>query len=207
MTRRKDAGDSVKFMGHGKCETLSRSCSLPVPTDSGEVIAQHCCKILQALRIQAKDIRGMGIQMTKLSDGSVNEPSLFQFVKPVSVDELYKKDKSLQVINQSEITTILSSKKSRVIENFMKQAPSIIRTSNEEEPIRELPPLPSMDVLHTSSSVTDNNAASTSDHYAIQVKVTSNHETSHPKKPKIEVEDLIGFYILIISNSTLLTLR
>ncbi|WVQ72585.1 hypothetical protein IAR50_002143 [Cryptococcus sp. DSM 104548] len=70
MRRHPDAPiEPPKFMGHGWCETHNRSAPLPgVPTDNQAIIAQECVKLLRALRLDPVELRGVGIQVTKLDN-------------------------------------------------------------------------------------------------------------------------------------------
>ena len=55
-------------MGHGVCDNLSRSLTLPSPTCDGVVIATEARKMLTELRVEATALRGMGISIGKLGD-------------------------------------------------------------------------------------------------------------------------------------------
>jgi DNA repair protein REV1 len=58
--------EPVKYMGHGVCNNLSRSVVLASATDSCSVISQESLKLLKQLKVTVQDIRGMGIQISKL---------------------------------------------------------------------------------------------------------------------------------------------
>ncbi|KAL3515331.1 hypothetical protein ACH5RR_022233 [Cinchona calisaya] len=64
--RRSDAGEPVKYMGCGECENLSRSVTLPMATDDAEVLLRITAKLFGYFHIDARDIRGMGLQASKL---------------------------------------------------------------------------------------------------------------------------------------------
>ncbi|ODO08076.1 hypothetical protein I350_03659 [Cryptococcus amylolentus CBS 6273] len=68
MQRHPDAPiEPPKFMGHGWCETHNRSSPLPGgPIDSCAIIAQESIKLLRTMRLDPKELRGVGIQVTKL---------------------------------------------------------------------------------------------------------------------------------------------
>ncbi|XP_057290303.1 DNA repair protein REV1-like [Hydractinia symbiolongicarpus] len=146
MTRRKDAQDPSKYMGHGWCENLSRSSTLPTPTHEAKIIGDRCCSILRTLQIQAKDFRGMGIQMTKLTDVSLqttHTKSLLEFTKPVSVEELQKQQ------TREKRNKETSTKKSSSLDNFMK--PVAFSACEKTAETVELPPLPSFQTRHSSA--------------------------------------------------------
>ncbi len=66
MVRKKEAPEPRKHMGHGICDNFSKSTSIPVATDDQNIIAKECVVLLKGLCITASDIRGMGIQVSKL---------------------------------------------------------------------------------------------------------------------------------------------
>ena len=63
MVRRKGAPEPAKHMGHGICDNISKSATVPQPTDDTKVIAKETVSLLQQLKIIASDIRGVGIQV------------------------------------------------------------------------------------------------------------------------------------------------
>jgi len=74
-------------MGHGICDNVARSCTLPTVTDEAQVIAKQCHALLKQLSVTPEDVRGMGIQVSKLtvknaSASARNSRSLFDFMKP-----------------------------------------------------------------------------------------------------------------------------
>ncbi|TMW67970.1 hypothetical protein Poli38472_007642 [Pythium oligandrum] len=55
-----------KFMGHGICDNFSKSRVLPEATDSELVIGNVCIELLRQFNFPNEDLRGVGIQSTKL---------------------------------------------------------------------------------------------------------------------------------------------
>ena len=55
-----------KFLGHGACDNLSKSFHLLSPTQDGEELGRIACRLLKQVKTVAADIRGMGIQLSKL---------------------------------------------------------------------------------------------------------------------------------------------
>ncbi|WVQ82365.1 hypothetical protein IAT38_004493 [Cryptococcus sp. DSM 104549] len=78
MRRHPDAPiEPPKFMGHGWCETFNRSAPLlarGASTDDPSVLADESLKLLRALCIDPVELRGVGIQVTKLDSGD-DKPS------------------------------------------------------------------------------------------------------------------------------------
>ena len=58
--------ETRKYLGHGSCDNISRSSQLLLPTNSSDEINRICCRLLKQLNPSAADIRGMGIQLTRL---------------------------------------------------------------------------------------------------------------------------------------------
>lgn len=70
MVRDKDAPvEPPKFLGHGRCETFNKSTPLPRHTNDGGVIGSECVKLLHGMRLDPVELRGIGIQVTKLEFG------------------------------------------------------------------------------------------------------------------------------------------
>ncbi|EAQ92750.1 hypothetical protein CHGG_00985 [Chaetomium globosum CBS 148.51] len=68
--------DPAKHLGHGKCDTFTKSVTFGVATNDSGVIAKESVAILRSYKFSPGDLRGLGVQMTKL------EP-----IKPSSVPE------------------------------------------------------------------------------------------------------------------------
>ncbi|BFZ23118.1 hypothetical protein BsWGS_26157 [Bradybaena similaris] len=67
MVRRPDAPvETAKFMGHGICNTFNKSSNLPVATNDEKVIAREVVSLYRAHRVEAADVRGIGIHINKL---------------------------------------------------------------------------------------------------------------------------------------------
>lgn len=59
--RKAGAPEPPKFMGHGSCDNLSRSLTLPRFTASEREVAVAARSLLRTLRVPAPEIRGIGI--------------------------------------------------------------------------------------------------------------------------------------------------
>lgn len=78
MRRAPDAPlDPPKHLGHGKCDTFNKSLLLGVATNSKQVLTKEALSILRGFAFTPGELRGIGIQMTKLepmksaTDGSL----------------------------------------------------------------------------------------------------------------------------------------
>lgn len=67
MRRAADAPiEPPKHLGHGKCDTFNKSLVLGVATNSKEVLTKEAVGILRGFGFSPGELRGIGIQMTKL---------------------------------------------------------------------------------------------------------------------------------------------
>lgn len=67
--------DPPKFLGHGWCETKNASTKVSGPggraTDDGAVLGEAAWKMMSSLMIEPKELRGIGIQLSKLEKNGV----------------------------------------------------------------------------------------------------------------------------------------
>ena len=67
MRRATDAPlDPPKHLGHGKCDTFNKSVVLGVATNAKDVLTKEALSILRGYGFSAGELRGLGVQMTKL---------------------------------------------------------------------------------------------------------------------------------------------
>ncbi|TWU77855.1 deoxycytidyl transferase [Metarhizium rileyi] len=67
MRRSLDAPmDPAKHLGHGKCDTFNKSATFGVATHNHETIGKEAVSILRSFKFSPGDLRGLGVQMTKL---------------------------------------------------------------------------------------------------------------------------------------------
>lgn len=65
--------EPIKYMGHGICDNYSKSHVLPSPTDDHQTIGAICIELLRQFRFPCEDLRGVGIQATKLVSSGPQE--------------------------------------------------------------------------------------------------------------------------------------
>ncbi|KAJ4130927.1 deoxycytidyl transferase [Fusarium equiseti] len=92
MRRSMDAPlDPPKSLGHGKCDTFNKSTTFGVTTNDQQVIGKEAVNILRSFKFSPGDLRGLGVQMTKLEpiktnlaapDGSQKKLAFNAFTKP-----------------------------------------------------------------------------------------------------------------------------
>ncbi|KAJ5184013.1 DNA repair protein Rev1 [Penicillium capsulatum] len=67
MRRSMDAPlEPVKHLGHGKCDVFSKSAVIGVPTNAVDILAKEAVSMLRSFNFSPGDLRGLGVQMTKL---------------------------------------------------------------------------------------------------------------------------------------------
>ncbi|KAL4955353.1 hypothetical protein BDW69DRAFT_182650 [Aspergillus filifer] len=67
MRRALDAPlEPVKHLGHGKCDVFNKSVILGVATNAADVLGKEAVSMLRSLSISPGDLRGLGVQMTRL---------------------------------------------------------------------------------------------------------------------------------------------
>ncbi|KAJ6052638.1 uncharacterized protein N7446_007275 [Penicillium canescens] len=67
MRRSLDAPlEPVKHLGHGKCDTFNKSVALGIATNAADVIGKEAISMLRSFNFSPGDLRGLGVQMTKL---------------------------------------------------------------------------------------------------------------------------------------------
>lgn len=67
MRRSADAPlEPVKHLGHGKCDTFNKSVLLGVATNASDIIGKEAIAMLRSFGFTPGDLRGLGVQMTKL---------------------------------------------------------------------------------------------------------------------------------------------
>lgn len=58
--------DPPKFLGHGNCDTFNKSIVLGVATNDATIIGREAVSILRSYGFSPGELRGLGVQMTKL---------------------------------------------------------------------------------------------------------------------------------------------
>ena len=93
--------ETRKYLGHGSCDNVTRSFALLQPTRSAVELTRLASRLLKQIRPDPSDIRGMGLQLSKLVSTSPNSSSghsstmgvdLRTFLKPNSANEVTRYD-------------------------------------------------------------------------------------------------------------------
>ncbi|KAI8331007.1 hypothetical protein BC941DRAFT_163223 [Chlamydoabsidia padenii] len=152
LTRAKNAGEAIKHLGCGECDSHSKSMVLDSFTDDPNLIAQYSKRALRLFTFLAEDIRGLSIQIQKLNNDD-NEDTDAQVDQP-------KLKFGPQVNPQSpsnNTNETKSSKQKMTIEyNVYMELPEGIRNELNDEYIIEITnnsPPPSVPVTNQSHSI------------------------------------------------------
>ncbi|KAH7022819.1 hypothetical protein EDB80DRAFT_695740 [Ilyonectria destructans] len=83
--------DPAKHLGHGRCDTFNKSATFGVATHDYQTIGKEAVSILRFFKFSPGDLRGLGVQMTKLEpiktsnsalEGSQKKLAFTTFTKP-----------------------------------------------------------------------------------------------------------------------------
>lgn len=137
MVRAHDAPvETSKFMGHGVCDNQTKSVSLTEYTSDLNVITRTVLSIMKSLNIPPHELRGIGIQITKLNEEPVKKDStlmnMFSKVAEKQKNEPIK-TKEIPTIKEVEDNSI-KSMFSKVKENITEKAKENI-TEKVAEPL------------------------------------------------------------------------
>ncbi|KAG2219697.1 hypothetical protein INT45_001869, partial [Circinella minor] len=89
-----DAGEASKRLGCGKCDNFSKSVSLTIATDDPKAISRHVYDMLLSYKFDVTDLRGLGINITKLE--SVDDNSKVVKQQKLSFTPSYESTKLKQ---------------------------------------------------------------------------------------------------------------
>lgn len=134
--------EPIKYMGHGICDNYSKSHIVANATDDPGIIGATCTEMLRQLRLPITDLRGMGIQASKLvstaavQTGSVSGMLIQKWLAEVPATETKTKG------NDDEETKGSSPRENRV-SGFYDVSLSQIDT----DVLNELPPTVRDEVL------------------------------------------------------------
>ena len=108
--RKEGEGEALKYLGHGRCYNLSKSCDVTgVAIKDCEDITRLGVTLLKELKVDKNDIRGMGIVISKLVEAktrsSPSAPSIFQtwLRKPAPSNDAASSDSEVvELLSDSE---------------------------------------------------------------------------------------------------------
>ena len=65
------AVEPIKYMGHGICDNVSKSVNIANATNEGSIIHSKVMSLVNSMTLIPADIRGIGVQISKLKDSSL----------------------------------------------------------------------------------------------------------------------------------------
>lgn len=75
MRKRDNVGEARKHLGHGITDTFSKSYTLSAYTSNPEIINKYAYSMLKSFNFSYLDMRGFGIQLTRLDNAQENNIS------------------------------------------------------------------------------------------------------------------------------------
>jgi impB/mucB/samB family C-terminal domain len=112
--RKQNAKPPMKFLGHGSCDNLSKSCDVPASatTADAKLLSDLCFSLYRQLGVPKEDVRGMGIVLTKLTfsvagafapfGASCKQPDLRSWLSTRTGKDQKEPDSSLNVQSTSD---------------------------------------------------------------------------------------------------------
>ncbi|XP_059062944.1 DNA repair protein Rev1 isoform X2 [Achroia grisella] len=137
MIRAEDAPvETAKFLGHGFCNVINKSSSLNNATNDSDVIMRETILLWKKQHIDPKEMRGVGIQITKLE--SVNfkplKGTINKFLLNVKTKTENKRE-SLNIPHGSESANLNQCKQELSIENNLK---TTLASAKQKSPVSGL---------------------------------------------------------------------
>ncbi|ESZ99170.1 hypothetical protein SBOR_0454 [Sclerotinia borealis F-4128] len=149
--------DPPKFLGHGNCDTFNKSIVLGVATNDAEIIGREAISVLRGYGFSPGELRGLGVQMTKLEPHKLTSGALFdgsqrkiKFGVPVT-SKSTKQTVEDSIVDDPETPTkrrttphTLSAKRlsEDIIDSVIPTKPkSIAKSISTEDPIDESSPM------------------------------------------------------------------
>ncbi|XP_045030014.1 LOW QUALITY PROTEIN: DNA repair protein REV1-like [Daphnia magna] len=130
--RAKDAPvETAKFMGHGVCDSISRSTTLVTASHETKIIEKEVQILLKQLKVDCCELRGMGIQFSKLVADNVSkgkQPKQNSLLSFVARSKIFPSENLVTTVPPEDIVKTVPS------ENFITPC---IATPNAEEPDNE----------------------------------------------------------------------
>ncbi|CAO4365041.1 unnamed protein product [Caenorhabditis nigoni] len=137
MIRSADAPvQTSKFMGHGRCDTFTKTCNLSVSTTKGDILTSECMRLYAKFSPNTEDLRGVGVTCGKLKSKLRKDAASV-------VQEMFgkgkrdpKADDPIQKKAVQEEPLELEEDDDRHMRNKVINIPS---TSNQNQKIRNIP--------------------------------------------------------------------
>ncbi|CAH2090513.1 unnamed protein product [Euphydryas editha] len=117
--------ETAKFMGHGFCDVINKSTTLPTATNDVTTITKEVISICRKQNIDPKEMRGIGIQLTKLE--SINTKPVKRSIDKFFINKTSVKTEKTKLDFQKpeNDTSVLTTPKKQNIISPKKQSPII----------------------------------------------------------------------------------
>ncbi|XP_045773659.1 DNA repair protein Rev1 [Maniola jurtina] len=164
MVRAKDAPvETAKFMGHGFCDTINKSTTLQNATDDVNIITKEVLSICKKQNIDPKEMRGIGIQITKLesiNSKQVTQGPISKFLKSKNVIKS-EKQWNIELINNLD-------------QNILGKDEKISKNSTTPKKHKAISPEKKSPVLGSMKPITGKRRGRPSKSVKLQVSTTRN---------------------------------
>ncbi|KAJ5708641.1 hypothetical protein N7488_008442 [Penicillium malachiteum] len=115
MRRSMDAPlEPVKHLGHGKCDTFNKSVMIGVATNDTDVVAKEAISMLRTFNFSPGDLRGLGVQMTKLEPLKAGPSSVESSQRQLN---FAKSPSRKRVISNAEPDSPSKTSRTRIVQN------------------------------------------------------------------------------------------
>eukprot|EP00092_Neocalanus_flemingeri_P019536 GFUD01021166.1.p1 GENE.GFUD01021166.1~~GFUD01021166.1.p1 ORF type:complete len:1198 (-),score=318.87 GFUD01021166.1:3570-7163(-) len=139
MVRAENAPEeTAKFNGHGVCDNISKSTQLNTATDSKDVILKEVLALVKASSVEPKEMRGLGITMSKLEQVDAGKAglnnSILKFIQKDARPLISEKENNPPVPNSRKSSSNLSLiETDEIDQEFMDSLPLDIRAEVEAQ--------------------------------------------------------------------------
>lgn len=111
MIRAADAPiETAKFMGHGFCDNVTKTINFPQATDNIDAITKQVLDVCKKLDVKPKDMRGIGIQISKLESKDncgVKKSGIQNFLRSKSkLTEVKPAENKIKEVKQSSVKLV-----------------------------------------------------------------------------------------------------
>ena len=110
------AVEPIKYMGHGICDNISKSINMANASNNGILIHSKVMSLVNSMNLTPADIRGVGVQMSKLKESSIEKSSSSNVVRKSTK----LKDVPICKTFQCSLPEFLGHKNSGDVKNILK---------------------------------------------------------------------------------------
>ncbi|XP_076915898.1 DNA repair protein REV1-like [Bidens hawaiensis] len=144
VKKRKSDAEPVKYMGHGDCDNLSHSSTVPMATDNVDVLYRITKQLFSHLHIDVKEIRGIGLHVTKLESAynfkqGIEKSSIWSWLASASPSKQKEnKDSNKQISGPHHHQPRSNSDVGNILSNHSSDVPPL--SDLDSDVLESLPP-------------------------------------------------------------------